>query len=133
MCSGVLRCKPISELYFQSLEILRSPKYKGPYVQNKRNLKQSDFNEKWKLFFFSDQRTLDDLTREYAFKSVDGYSCKICWQNRADFSAMRHHMEAKHFPSNVLYSCSLCEKTCRTKHALACHVSKYHKSSIPTE
>ena len=47
-----LRCKLISELYFQSLEILRSPKYKGPYVQNKRNLKQSDFNEKWKLFFF---------------------------------------------------------------------------------
>ena len=41
---------------------------------------------------------------------------------------MKAHMEAIHFPSELEYNCTFCDKTCKTKNALACHVSKYHSS-----
>ena len=75
----------------------------------------------------SDGRSLEDLARELSVKSDQGYKCSLCGQPRADFSAMKDHMEACHFPSSVGYTCQICYKVCKTKHALTCHNSIYHR------
>ena len=71
--------------------------------------------------------SLDDVTRQYAVKSGSGYTCSICGKARTDFTAMKGHMEAIHFPSEEGYSCEICVKTYRSKHSLACHMSTYHR------
>lgn len=81
------------------------------------------------LVFFSEGRNLEDLTRELSSKlgSGSGYNCDLCGHHRADFYAMKDHMEACHFPSSVGYTCPICFKRCKTKHALKCHNSIYHR------
>jgi len=76
-------------------------------------------------------QSLDELSRLYSEKVAGGYSCNFCGKNRNDFSAMKAHMEAHHFPNPVGYSCDFCDKICKTKHALSCHKSKYHGKSAP--
>ena len=67
---------------------------------------------------------------EHAVKSVGkSYICSLCGKSRGDLTAMKSHMEAIHFPNEDGYSCSVCHKICKTKHALACHISRYHKNS----
>jgi len=74
-----------------------------------------------------DGRSLEDLSRELSAKSDYGYNCNLCGQHRADFTAMKDHMEACHFPSSVGYTCQICFKLCKTNHALMCHNSIYHR------
>jgi len=78
-------------------------------------------------------QNLDELSRLYSEKVAggSGYSCNFCGKNRNDFTAMKAHMEANHFPSAVGYSCDFCGRVCKTKHALSCHKSKYHSKSVP--
>jgi len=71
---------------------------------------------------------LDDLTRENCSKEAMGYSCNFCGRTRNDITAMKLHMEAYHFPSYEGHTCDVCNKHCKTKHALSCHKSRYHKS-----
>jgi len=71
---------------------------------------------------------LDDLTRENCSKEATGYSCNFCGRTRNDITAMKLHMEAYHFPSYEGHTCDVCNKHCKTKHALSCHKSRYHKS-----
>jgi len=72
---------------------------------------------------------LDDLTRENCSKEALGYSCNFCGRTRNDITAMKLHMEAYHFPSFEGHTCEICNKHCKTKHALSCHKSRYHKNS----
>ena len=71
---------------------------------------------------------LDDLTRENCSKEALGYSCNFCGRTRNDITAMKLHMEAYHFPSFEGHTCEICNKHCKTKHALSCHKSRYHKN-----
>jgi len=71
---------------------------------------------------------LEDLTRENSSKEALGYSCNFCGRTRNDITAMKLHMEAYHFPSFEGHTCDICNKHCKTKHALSCHKSRYHKS-----
>ena len=76
-----------------------------------------------------DLENLDDLARMNSLKTPGGiYMCNFCGKSRNDFSAMKAHMEAMHFPSYSGYTCDLCNKLCKTKHALNCHKSRYHKN-----
>jgi len=72
---------------------------------------------------------LETLTRQNSRKEAQGYSCNLCGRPRNDFSAMKLHMEACHFPSYEGHACDICQKYCKTSHALACHKSRYHKVS----
>jgi len=72
---------------------------------------------------------LETLTRQNSTKEAQGYSCNLCGRPRNDFSAMKLHMEACHFPSYEGHACDICQKYCKTSHALACHKSRYHKVS----
>ena len=78
-----------------------------------------------KLVFSS--QTLEELTRLNSIKANVGYECTICGKGRNDFSAMKAHMEGSHFPSVTGYVCDYCDKMCKTKHALACHISRFHR------
>ena len=71
--------------------------------------------------------SLEALTRQNCTKEAQGYSCNFCGRPRNDFSAMKLHMEACHFPSYEGHTCDICRKHCKTSHALACHKSRYHK------
>ena len=71
--------------------------------------------------------SLEALTRQNCTKEAQGYSCNFCGRPRNDFSAMKLHMEACHFPSYEGHTCDICQKHCKTSHALACHKSRYHK------
>jgi len=73
--------------------------------------------------------SLETLTRQNSTKEAQGYSCNLCGRPRNDFSAMKLHMEACHFPSYEGHACDICQKYCKTSHALACHKSRYHKVS----
>jgi hypothetical protein len=71
---------------------------------------------------------LDSLTRENCAKGPGAkYYCQLCGKSRGDITAMRLHMEACHFPSARGYECGLCLRFCKTRHALQCHMSRYHK------
>ena len=74
--------------------------------------------------------SLCELSRQNCTKKTRGYSCNLCEISTNDFTSMKFHMEAKHFPSCEGYTCDVCQKHCKTRHALSTHKSRYHKSSF---
>ena len=76
---------------------------------------------------------LEEAMRTNCTKIEGGYSCGLCDKICRDLTRARQHLEAKHFPS-VGYSCPQCGKHCKTKHALTCHISVYHRENAsPTK
>ena len=54
--------------------------------------------------------------------------CSLCGKVSRDVHAAKSHLDSKHFPSDNGYNCNLCDKHCKTKNALACHMSQYHRN-----
>lgn len=71
---------------------------------------------------------LEEAMRSNCTKIEGGYSCRLCEKICRDLTRARQHLEAKHFPS-LGYSCPQCGKHCKTKHALTCHISVYHREN----
>jgi len=71
---------------------------------------------------------LDELASLYLTKlSEGGFLCSLCSKFSRDLHAGKSHLDSKHFPSETGYSCDHCAKHCKTKNALACHMSIYHR------
>jgi len=71
---------------------------------------------------------LDELASLYLTKlSEGGFVCSLCSKISRDLHAGKSHLDSKHFPSETGHSCDICGKHCKTKNALACHTSIYHR------
>lgn len=82
------------------------------------------------LFYvgFLQEGRLDELASLYLTKlSEGGFLCSLCSKISRDLHAGKSHLDSKHFPSETGHSCDLCGKHCKTKNALACHTSIYHR------
>jgi len=73
------------------------------------------------------EETIEDAAKTMLIKNSGGYTCTLCGKQSADLTKAKGHLEAKHFPSSTGYSCDVCNKWCKTKNALACHVSQLHR------
>jgi len=71
--------------------------------------------------------TIEEAAKTMLVKYAGGYSCTLCGKQSSDLTKAKGHLEAKHFPSTTGYSCEVCNKWCKTKNALACHVSQLHR------
>eukprot|EP00092_Neocalanus_flemingeri_P063027 GFUD01076165.1.p1 GENE.GFUD01076165.1~~GFUD01076165.1.p1 ORF type:complete len:350 (+),score=83.13 GFUD01076165.1:56-1105(+) len=69
---------------------------------------------------------LENVVESSLTKQGSVYSCNLCGKECRDLTRGREHLEAKHYPSSG-YSCPHCSKHCKTKHALTCHISVYHR------
>jgi len=69
---------------------------------------------------------LENVVESSLTKQGSVYTCNLCGKECRDLTRAREHLEAKHFPSSG-YSCPHCSKHCKTKHALTCHISVYHR------
>ena len=58
------------------------------------------------------------------------YSCKICHHKG---KKLLTHVESVHFPHSFQHICTLCDKECVTKQALAQHIYKMHKAEKSDE
>jgi len=71
---------------------------------------------------------LESIVESSLTKQGSVYICNLCGKECRDLTRAREHLEAKHFPSSG-YSCPHCSKHCKTKHALTCHISVYHRAT----
>jgi len=71
--------------------------------------------------------TIENAAKTMLIKAAGGYTCTLCGKQSSDLTKAKGHLEAKHFPSTTGYSCEVCNKWCKTKNALACHVSQQHR------
>jgi len=69
---------------------------------------------------------LENVLESSLTKQGSVYTCNLCGKECRDLTRGREHLEAKHFPSSG-YTCQHCNKHCKTKHALTCHISVYHR------
>jgi hypothetical protein len=53
--------------------------------------------------------------------------CVICGQQGKDRGNMRKHVENRHFPNSLLYTCKHCPETYGTLNSLNMHVSRMHR------
>jgi len=53
--------------------------------------------------------------------------CTLCGKESPAITNAKYHLEAKHFPTEG-YSCEICQKFCKTRHGLSCHMSKHHRN-----
>jgi len=76
---------------------------------------------------------MEDEFENY-FKSnsalIDGgaWSCFLCGKIAAHIGNMRQHFEAHHFSLGAI-QCDVCQKSFKTKHSLATHMSKVHRDT----
>ena len=86
----------------------------------------------WKSYFrfpvLEYGNLLESMVESSLTKQGSVYICNLCGKECRDLTRAREHLEAKHFPSSG-YSCPHCSKHCKTKHALTCHISVYHRAS----
>ncbi len=70
---------------------------------------------------------VDAKIMEHIVKNQDGsYSCGLCGQNSGrKITNMRYHVETH--MEGLSFPCHSCDKTFRSRHALACHKSKHHR------
>jgi len=60
---------------------------------------------------------------------VKQYHCSLCDSFKAKLpSKVKNHVEAIHFPGLFVYTCDLCQKTCKGKNALNVHKSLLHNN-----
>ena len=71
---------------------------------------------------------IDEQIEQNIVKNLDGsLSCKICGKSSGKkLSNIKTHIET-HF-EGLSFNCPMCEKTCRSRHALATHKYLYHRS-----
>ena len=72
---------------------------------------------------------LDETINSMMEKLETGkYACKVCGKvDNKDKTHMRNHIEGKHI-SGISHVCGQCGKPYRSRHAMACHVSKEHRA-----
>jgi len=58
------------------------------------------------------------------------YTCLLCEKLCGDLSIARFHLESIHFPNLEGYRCTICDKFCKTRNALACHKVKCRRSRL---
>ena len=70
---------------------------------------------------------IDEKISEYVIRGEDGiYSCGYCGKvGDRNAAHMRNHVEIH--MEGLSYPCHSCDKTFRSRHALSCHKSKYHR------
>ena len=71
---------------------------------------------------------VDEQIEQNIVRNSDGsLSCNICGKNSGKrLSNMKTHIET-HF-EGLSFNCPMCEKTCRSRHALASHKTAYHRN-----
>jgi len=52
--------------------------------------------------------------------------CLVCGTSSRDIRGAKNHLEAKHFLTQG-YPCEFCNTVSKTKHGLACHISRNHR------
>ena len=96
----------------------------------RRRYKQSTSSSVAVTGSFSDLNTaeIDEKIAEYLVRAEDGtYSCGVCGKAGDNKRQnMRNHVET-HI-EGLSFPCQSCDKTFRSRHALACHKSSYHRS-----
>ena len=77
---------------------------------------------------FENLEELDQKVLESYSKDKDGYfSCHYCSIISRHHGHIKEHVEV-HFEGLVL-KCDYCEKTCRSRKALRCHLYRFHRNS----
>ena len=73
-------------------------------------------------------QTPEDLSKYVIIdQNVKQYHCGLCDSFKAKLpSKVKNHVEAIHFPGLFVYSCEICQITCKGKNALNVHKSKRH-------
>lgn len=75
-----------------------------------------------------DAADLNNLAKSYSEPAGQGQvRCMLCGKISSHSGNARQHFEAHHFASNQAPVCSVCDKSFRTKHSLASHMSKNHR------
>ena len=71
---------------------------------------------------------INEQIEQNIVKNVDGsYSCKVCGHNSGKITTnVRNHIETHHL-EGLCFNCPMCEKTFRSRHALAMHKRRNHK------
>ena len=72
---------------------------------------------------------LDETINSMMEKLETGkYACKVCGKvDNQDKAHMRNHIEGKHI-SGISHTCNICEKSYRSRNAIASHMSKEHRA-----
>ena len=73
-----------------------------------------------------DHSAVDDAIQEHLGKEDGVYFCRVCDYSRKERKDVKKHIET-HI-EGLSYSCSLCEKTFRSRSSLNRHNSKDHKN-----
>jgi len=72
--------------------------------------------------------SLEEACELYLKKVAPGrIVCTLCGKESPAITNAKYHLEAKHFPTEG-YSCEICQKFCKTRHGLSCHMSKHHRN-----
>ena len=128
-----------SEIYFENnfergkeKETTQIKNIKSETPQSER-IRQSTSSAVALAGSFSDLNTeeIDQKIEEYLVRAEDGtYSCGVCGKagdnTKTQRRNMRNHVETH--MEGLSCPCQSCDKIFRSRHALACHKSKYHRS-----
>ena len=80
--------------------------------------------------FFDFEDNIDDLASQYISRNEDrSFNCTLCGKNSRDMYNAKSHLEGVHFPPLNGYVCDICNKSCKSRHALNCHNSIYHNKN----
>ena len=70
---------------------------------------------------------LTEMIKDHMTREEDGsWTCGLCGFHSPYYTTMTNHIEAKHLPSVMGYTCPICQKHCPTKNALKCHKYNAH-------
>ena len=100
------------------------------YCKDEVNVKTLNTKERKMVLLSNDDfntiEKLDQMVYESYSKDEDGhFSCNYCSRIFKNQSHIKEHVEL-HFDGLVL-KCDHCEKKCRSRKALRCHISYHHK------
>jgi len=129
-----------AEIYFEnnletskgSVATPQIKRSKSEYQQNERRRPRQSASSTVALAgSFTDLNTeeIDQKIEEYLVRAEDGtYSCGVCGKAGENTRNRRQHMKnhVETHMEGLSFPCQSCDKTFRSRHALACHKSKYH-------
>ena len=73
----------------------------------------------------------EDLDQFFGPRENENYTCGLCGQFRhRSTTALRCHIESKHFPNTFTHTCDLCLATFGTRKALLNHKSKCKRENF---
>ena len=80
------------------------------------------------LYFFLGEEEFESFLKLNSAKiERSTWSCYLCGKITNKSSHMRQHFEAFHYSLGQM-QCEVCQKTFKTRHSLATHVSKNHRN-----